>query len=488
MTAQVSTVPRPWFPYHAADDPTATVMGWGWWYSSVGGYNIGGHGTFYPDGAQFLGSQWRERIRMLGGDPNAEYMTAWMQVNAPSADKYDYEIVLYRRDGNYYKPIAAYYRKRESSWVEIRDTLVPFALMVIAIAGGQAWLANNIGAAIVSAEFAAAYPAATQAIGQIAISTATSGGDVVGAVSNVAASYIGAGVGGTVGATFDSQAIGRAAAAATTAALTDGDVKQAAALSFVKSGATTVDEYLTQPSEYVYGGEIDFAVGDDGLFPGDPLQEMSTDYFAGGSVDTGFLDPVPGGAMSFEEMVAPPTFDYTFGGEISSEYASPYDLEQLGVGLPTMTEAMSPAQSATPAEAGGGIFGTGVTVADITNLALAAIKVNAAYQASQSPPLRTSVVTSSGVTKTPNANGTLTVRSPSGQVATARPEVGVPYTLPDGRTIINNGNGTYSTVLPNGQTMTAAYAPLTQPGAVSPALLWGGLAIGGGLLFLASRR
>lgn len=483
-------MPRPWFPYHAADDPTATVMGWGWWYSSVGGYNIGGHASFYPDGAQFLGPDWRERIRMLGGDSNAEYMSAWMQVNAPGADKYDYEIVLYRRDGNYYKPIAAYYRKRESSWVETRDALVPFVLTVVAIAGGQAWLASNIGAAVVTAEFAAAYPAATQAIGQIAVSTAMSGGDVESAVMNTAASYIGAGVGGAIGATFDSQAIGKAAAAATTAALRDGDVKQAAALSFLQSGAKTVDEYLTQPAKYVFGGEVNFAIGDQGLFPGDPLQDMSTAYFAGGYSETGFLDPVPGGAMGFKEMAGSPSFDYRFGGGMSSGYTSPYDLEQLGVGLPTMTEAMSPAQNATPTptDTGGGIFGSGISVADITNLALAAIKVNAAYQASQSPPLRTSVVTSAGVTKTPNANGTLTVRAPSGQVATVRPEVGVPYTLPDGRTIINNGNGTYSTVLPNGQTTTTTYASLTHPGEVSPALLWGGLAIGGGLLFLASRR
>jgi hypothetical protein len=69
------------------------------------------------------------------------------------------------------------------------------------------------------------------------------------------------------------------------------------------------------------------------------------------------------------------------------------------------------------------------------------------------------VTQSPGTTRTGNANGTVTVtNTATGARTVTRPEVGVPYVLPDGRSIINNGDGSYSTINPDGTTVRNVYA------------------------------
>ena len=70
--------------------------------------------------------------------------------------------------------------------------------------------------------------------------------------------------------------------------------------------------------------------------------------------------------------------------------------------------------------------------------------------------------TSTGAVGTPNRNGTITTRLPTGKITTALMPAGTPFIFPDSTTIVNNGNGTYTTIDPTGrQTITSYTATAT---------------------------
>lgn len=339
------------------------------------------------------------------------------------------------------------------------DTYAPMLFMVgigIVTAGAGA----QIGAAMMGTELAASYPALASIVGNATLQAVINGGDVQAAVTGAVTGGISSGAGGIVASATESATIGAVAGAAANAAISGGDIKQAIAFSLISSGAKGVN-VMGDQSEYVMGGMIDPGYNvpvDSGLFPGDIL-------------GNDFLSPT-------SEAVS---FDYAFGGSTDSGYSSPGDLETLGVGLPTMTEQSAPVPNARDTMVPGGAgapMGAGL-IADLTGLALAALKVNQAYQASRQPQARGTTVLPSGIVRTPMPNGLLQVSNPAtGQSSMVKPEVGTPYVAADGRTIVNNGNGTYTTVFPDGRSVTAGYGAAGSLSAgIPPALLLGGIGL-----------
>lgn len=413
-----------------------------------------------------------DAIKRAGGNPSLEYMTARVQDPKGNAD-HDFLRVLYVRDGAMWRPLAAYHYYEASSWVSFRDAdLIPIASVALAVWGGA--LAQTIGKAVVSAQLAAAYPALPGLVGNVALQTAANGGDIGAAVQNAALGLVGVQAGAAVGG----GAIGAATSAATVAALRGGDIQTAVASSLLQYGAKNVDFDSFFSGASAIGADntpLDVTVFD----PAPSGLSWSDVSGTGISMDTPFGDPgmygPPEPANSWEQVDwanVTPAMDQTTDRSTWAIDAPMYGGTDYGDGIP------KDPVSAVPASSSGDIFAT------ITSAALALIKVNAAYQASQSPQPRTAVQTG-GYVKTPNPNGTLTVRNTqTGATQTTKPEVGAPYVLPNGSTIINNGNGTFTTIRPDGQTTTTAYAATASAGVggIPPVMLYGALGLGALLL------
>lgn len=113
-----------------------------------------------------------------------------------------------------------------------------------------------LGETVLGAVGITATEAVSTAVGNLAINTALTGGDVTLAVTNAAASFAGGQIGGQIGETVDSVAIGKAATVATTAALKG---KQIDALTLATAlasdtGIKKMDETIDffPPDDYVY--------------------------------------------------------------------------------------------------------------------------------------------------------------------------------------------------------------------------------------------
>lgn len=435
----------PWLPYDAPIDDGVTQQVRSLFSTRAGGvelprpyffpspgpgnFNFGGAPTFASTGQGFAGDNWRDVIARGGGNPNAEYLSAFVQSPLAAAGKYDYAEVLYMRAGAFWRPIAAYGKGRTSSWVQFRDDALKPSLMVAAAFGAGAFLASQIGGALVGPGFAAANPGITSALGQTVLQTAVNGGDlgqaIKGAAMGAAGGFVGAQAGGLASSLTDSKLLADVANAAVSAAVQGGDVQTAVVRSLASTGASSLSDLFT-PSQEV--ATVDYF---------DPVYDAPAD------IDFAAAPNVPASANSWELI------DWSQTPPDASTWTD-WDFNPGGL------DPQAPVP-ATSGQSSGGGSGFDAAIVTLTNAAMAAIKINAAYQASQQPQLRTSTVSGSTVS-TPNPNGTLTVRNTTtGQVATTRPQAGVPYTLTDGRTIINNGNGTYSLITRDGATQTIPY-------------------------------
>lgn len=450
-------------------------------------FNTGGSAQFTLGAAKFFSDDpnWPAYLARMKLDPGADYMTALMQDNREGKTGKEYVVALYVRQGDYYKPLGFYEKYVSSGFVRFRDsTLIPLGMIALALAGGA--IASQIGSAVVGPQMAAAYPGLTQAIGQTALSTALNGGDLESAVKGTALSFVGGNVGSLAKAATGIEAIGVATGAATTAALKGGDVSNAVASSLLSYGVKNVDfDSFFDASPDVASSFVPI----DSFDPGPAFQpDPSASYFDPvyeppaeiPAMDAqSYFDPVYDAPASWETMdwgpTAPLTDNTTDRKDWQIDYANVMDggaFDPAGF-KPTAVQQ-------TPAQAAAASDRTWVT--DLTQLALAAIQVNAAYQASQKPAPRTITTAPGGLTATPNANGTVTVRNSStGQVSVQRPPVGQPNVLPDGSTTINNGNGTYTVIRPDGSTQTLPYTATGAGGALSflssvPPVAWAGLA------------
>lgn len=157
-----------------------------------------------------------------------------------------------------------------TQWVSTNtfSDLTPFigiAVMAFTFGGGAAWL----GESILNAVGLNASAAASEVVGNVAINTALTGGDVTRAVSQAAANLAGGQIGGQIGVTVDSATIGKAASVATTAALQGKNVSATSIASALASGIK-MDEVIIDTSsdyaDYTYAGDASSVGYDAGAF------------------------------------------------------------------------------------------------------------------------------------------------------------------------------------------------------------------------------
>lgn len=348
----------------------------------------------------------------------------------------------------------------------------------LAFSIGTAGAGAQIGASVMGAELAASYPALASIVGNAALQTVINGGDVGRAVQGAVIAGFGSGAGGIVTAATDSATIGAAAGAAAQAAVTGGDISSAVASSLALSGAKAMD--------YAYGGDItpgfSSPLSDVSLFPPDVLESavapaQPLDYAYGGDITAGFGAPASDVAIPGANPAGDAASQYLYGGTTDYGFtggpAQPSDLDTLGVGLPTSIadSGFTLPQQSVPAANTGGV------IQDITQLALAVVKVNEAFQRSKQPPIiRYSAQSQTRI----NPDGTVTTLT-NGRLVTAKSPVGQPYVGADGRTVINNGDGSYTTIDTNGASTTSRYSGAAAAAGGGGALLLLGI---GALLLL----
>lgn len=143
-----------------------------------------------------------------------------------------------------------------SWWQELAPGFA-LAMMILTQGGATQWL----GATILGAETAVAYPTLAQAVGRLAISTALSGGDVRSAATRFVSDIAGANVSDVLGSALDSAEIGAIAGAVTSAAIEGGDVSIAAAAALAKLGIKTMGDEFDFETDF--GGVVDDGTGFD---------------------------------------------------------------------------------------------------------------------------------------------------------------------------------------------------------------------------------
>ena len=407
--------------------------------------------------------------------------------------------------------------------------LIPFTRIspwrgVVFIAGFFATamgLPAIIGEAVLGAELAAAYPAASNAIGQVATRTVLTGGDVESAVRSAATGFAGVEFGGFVGEAVDSAAIGAAAGAATTAALQGGDARAAAVQALISQGVKSVSDFDPteyDPGEYVYLPEDDFGttvlvegeitlddlglsldvndilgnldlVGDlpipvDAVIPDDDGNLFTVDGFYVELSDRGYI-----GAIYPDEQgnIRGPDNNIILTSDEGLRYLD--DPEGLADALRRKIEPLQGETTIPP-----------LTVPNLRPINLpppaAQTKVPVIDWAKQADALLKVAVSIGGSIKA-IANGTFRPAYGTSPYGTARPPIGVPVRQADGSMVVNNGNGTQTVRYPDGRvvTMPSMYTSTGMAGNYGQSLIPGvpntALLIGGGLVvaaLLLSRR
>lgn len=396
----------------------------------------------------------------------------------------------------------------------VRESWFAPLVPLIAMAASMAGLPALIGQSVLGAATAAAYPAASQALGTLALQTALTGGNVEAAARSVASSFAGAQFGDVVGTGLDSAAIGKVTAVAATTALQGGDVDKAVLRSLVDIGAKAMDETLVDygtgdwdPSlmEYVTLEDIgvDASTVDTSAILADntdELIEVQIDpsslfpdaygnlFLASGEfvfmspeafVDSIYID-AEGNIRAPNNVILIPSDEAlnATADQLSAEIARQMDagadkVETSQPAPPSRPAAIPPAASQTKWP----------SITDTTKMLDAIGKLSAQLKS------------------TANAIKTGTYRPPAGSVSTTgtprNTPVGVPVTLPDGRVVVNNGNGTQTIRNPDGTTTTTVASNYSGasgaagggllPGVSNQALLIGGAVLLGAVL-LTRRR
>lgn len=411
--------------------------------------------------------------------------------------------------------------------------LVPFTRVspwrgVVFIAGFLATamgLPAIIGEAVLGAELAASYPAAANAVGQVAVRTVLTGGDVESAVRSAATSLAGGEFGGFVGEAVDSATIGAAAAAATTAALQGGDARRAVLQSVATSGVFSeivsrggpdMSDY--DPNEYIY--EPSTMVDDFGqtniVLPGEiTLDDLGLDFN---------LDDVLSNLENPEALTVP--LDAVLPDDAGNLFAvdghyielqpeqylaSLYPDEAGNIRTPDNQILMPANEVLKYLEFEGGTVQLAADLRARIEPLQGDISIPAA-----APALRPGAIPPpAGQTKTPVfdwakqadallktavsigasikaiATGNYRPGYPTSPFGTARPPVGVPVRQADGSTVVNNGNGTQTIRFPDGrvQTMPTTYTSTGLAGNYGGSLVPGisnqTLLIGGAVLVAA---
>lgn len=353
-------------------------------------------------------------------------------------------------------------RRGMSFFAALRELgLIVLAAVSFIVPGATAGLT-----AYIFGSYAVTYPALTVALTNVMMQTALNGGDIEAAVTSAATASIGSAIGSVVNGVSDSVAIGRLSAVAATTAINGGDVERAVAMAALQMAPGAIVNLISD--------------ADVSSFVPIEAQPEGTDMSS--------VFDIPTTAPQFEALdfnyetpnydewatAAVMPIDIDFSGGNVPEFAPQFQAGSMSFddwSFDTSSPALEVAQiEAEPAES----FFNGITfenvVDNVTELAVAAIKINQAYQAAQRPPVQPGVQTTrTGATQTARADGTLITTDPiTGRSVVTRPAAGVPYEIPGGGSVINNGNGTYTAVSGTGQIVTRPYAVTTpQVGSVA---------------------
>lgn len=378
-----------------------------------------------------------------------------------------------------------------------------FAFTALPMAGIS--VGSAIGNAILPATLTAAYPAAATVVGNIALSTALNGGDVKSAVKGAlvsqASGFAGAQAGGFVASATESALIGSLAEAATRTALSGGDVKMAVGMTLAREGVNYMDFNTTGIGDGSSGGFDFFAGGGDWSAPSNSFDVFTPnvgvdvtnwdigDWNFGGDPFTDYQPSINVPGQSLDEFGNQwvDQFNPQVLPEFDADGFDPSTWNPLGQSL-TNPSGTPPANSPTnPPPSNSSVWQPMQIIQGLTAAAMAAISVIKAYRSLDQPRINTTarVVRPDGSVSVITDNGLVSTRSPSGQVTTTRPPVGVPQSTVNGNTIVNNGDGTYTVVAPDGRTATYRYsigAAATSGEGLSPMTL--ALIAGGTFLLL----
>lgn len=381
--------------------------------------------------------------------------------------------------------------------------IIEIALAVFLPGAGLA-----LGALLVGAEYAAAYPILVTVLGNLCINTVFDGGDVAAAAKSACIGGIASGVGGFTGDQANSALVGKAAGAATGAYLTHGNITQAVAGALVTAGVSNIGGLVannptlaagavTPPSNAPIIQPAALPVSTQASQSMDPTLDFSNiDATVNADVAASAYDAAAAGGLTVDlSTVQTAIADTALPMTSQTNGASASTTADAGT---TMTPAFMPegasggsydntafggaspnggGNSATAASTNGSSSMTDALgnnwetiIAGIGAAAIAAVKLLPAYLKAGSPAAvpATTTVAANGTRTTINANGTETVTTSSGQTTTTQVPTGVPYVQTDGSIVTNNGNGTYTTVTPTGQSTTSSYpAGLPAAGAAS---------------------
>jgi hypothetical protein len=403
--------------------------------------------------------------------------------------------------------VAARYRQQTVS-----DALKELASLVFSAASfvvpgfGQA-----VAAAILPASFIAAFPGIAAFTSSTVVNTALSGGDVERAVASSLTSFVGAQVGSIVAGVTDAQALGRLAAAGVSASLRGGDIKQAVAMAALQMAPSVVNSFVSSPTmpaslplASTTEASMNFDLPDYGSEIVDPSASFSftANAFSPSAFDvggdgfsfasnfdaTGMATLDIGSFGEFADVGGLQGFDLGVSGGMSFEpdwsALEGFQVPDFGLTAADTNAYSWSTGSALETQVGpdnsGADWSFGDVLKGVTDAAMAVVRVNAAWQASNRPPVIAPRVTSSPTQRAsvpvPSTGSVVTSDPLTGRSVSTRPTPGVPHALPGGGVMINNGDGTYTVSDARGASQTRSYgAASSQSSSVSP-WVWGGAA------------
>lgn len=383
----------------------------------------------------------------------------------------------------------------ETGWKAEISPFLPF----IAIVGAAVGLPLLVGESILGAVGITVESAAiSSTIGNVAVNTVLTGGDVGAALAKAAAGAAGGYVGDFAGTGLDSVEMGKIAGAAATAAIQGKDPKNAAALTALTLGVSMGEDYFFDDTDTVVFDEDTISLDDIGVdldaFDLDAI--IAENEFNLESIDLTIDSILPDDTGNIfngvGEAVELNLENYWDGVGVNAETADvvdPYNRVLIpGNQAVQMTEAEIQAEldrvyreSQGQTVAAGRSYAT--RKADLPPPA-AQVKVPTLLDQTTYADKLLKAAVGIGASVKAIANGTFRPAYTMSSYGTARVQaVGVPITQPDGSVIVNNGNGTQTIRYPNGSTKTVGtnYSSGSMFGGISSTTLL----IGGGVLLAA---
>lgn len=384
----------------------------------------------------------------------------------------------------------------ETGW---KAEIAPF-LPFIAIVGAAVGLPLLVGDSILGAIGVTVENSAISAtIGNVAVNTVLTGGDIGSALAKATTSAAGGYIGDIAGTGVDSVEMGKIAGAAATAAIQGKDPLNAAGLAALTLGIKMGDQVdiadsLDPNEELVTLEDIGVDINNIDLDALDKIDELNNAYLQSLNltIDTELPDSAGNIFNGSGEAVEYDLSNYWDGVGVNAETADvvdPYNRVLIpGDQAVKMTEAEIEAElDRVYQESQGKTVAAGKTYSSRkADLPPPANQVKVPTLLDQSTYADKLLKTAVGIGASIKAiaNGTFRPAYSMSPYGTPRVQaVGVPITQPDGSVIVNNGNGTQTIRYPNGTTRTVGttYSSTGMFGGISSTTLL----IGGGVLLAA---